>query len=225
MSVLDKIQLYGKTYDLPSGASAIVEDDNLIINNGNVNNLKSSQLVTETMTVTTNAYGWVYFPENLLVVTASVTDIYKHLVLDRYERPNGYQYIASTYLETNSAASYIKLLSNRTYDVTYTYLKDVPINAGHIYSQDEKIVGTWIDGRTIYEKVIDVSFPISGNTWTNTNVSTDATMFLDCYLVDDSDCPITYNILASNESSAVYVMILRNATITAKKLILKYTKD
>lgn len=158
--IANKLKIDGTEYDLPSGASAVVDGNNLIINNGNINNLKSSQLVTETMTVTTNAYGWVYFPENLLVITASVTDIYKHLVLDRYERPNGYQYIASTYLETNSNATYTKLASNKTYDVTYTYLKDVPINAGHNYSTEEKIVGTWIDGKTVYEKtyLIEQSF-------------------------------------------------------------------
>lgn len=162
--IANKLKIDGTEYDLPSGASAVVDGNNLIINNGNINNLKSSQLVTETMTVTTNAYGWVYFPENLLVITASVTDIYKHLVLDRYERPNGYQYIASTYLETNSNATYTKLASNKTYDVTYTYLKDVPINAGHNYSTEEKIVGTWIDGKTVYEKVINLDFAIDTST-------------------------------------------------------------
>lgn len=37
----------------------------------------------------------------------------------------------------------------------------------HEYSTDEQIVGTWIDGRPVYEKTFDFSNPVAGNTILN----------------------------------------------------------
>lgn len=37
----------------------------------------------------------------------------------------------------------------------------------HDYSTDEQIVGTWIDGRPVYEKTFDFSNPVAGNTILN----------------------------------------------------------
>lgn len=37
----------------------------------------------------------------------------------------------------------------------------------HEYSTDEQIVGTWIDGRPVYEKTFDFSNPSTGNTILN----------------------------------------------------------
>ena len=38
-------------------------------------------------------------------------------------------------------------------------------NNGHTYSTDEQVVGTWIDGSTIYEKTISISSVVKDGSW------------------------------------------------------------
>jgi hypothetical protein len=42
----------------------------------------------------------------------------------------------------------------------------------HTYSTEEQVIGTWIDGKTIYEKTIDLgeTVSISNTNWTQTGV-------------------------------------------------------
>ena len=36
---------------------------------------------------------------------------------------------------------------------------ETKVNAGHVYSTEEKVVGTWIDGTTAYEKTFTLDSP------------------------------------------------------------------
>lgn len=46
-----------------------------------------------------------------------------------------------------------------------------PINNKHNYSTTEQVVGTWVDGRPIYEKTFEVSSPYFKNgDWLNTHI-------------------------------------------------------
>ena len=46
------------------------------------------------------------------------------------------------------------------------------VNVGHVYSTDEKIVGTWLDGRTVYEKTFQID-----NVTVNKNLDIDNVYF------------------------------------------------
>lgn len=40
-----------------------------------------------------------------------------------------------------------------------------------VYSTEETIIGTWIDGKPLYRKVFNVAFNLEGATWTDTGIS------------------------------------------------------
>lgn len=45
-------------------------------------------------------------------------------------------------------------------------LNDIP-NTLDVYSTEEKVVGTWIDGKPIYRKVVQTTTPTTANVWTD----------------------------------------------------------
>lgn len=45
-------------------------------------------------------------------------------------------------------------------------LNDIP-NTSDVYSTEEKVVGTWIDGKPIYRKVVQTTTPTTANQWTD----------------------------------------------------------
>ena len=54
--------------------------------------------------------------------------------------------------------------------------KDIYSNPMNDYSTDEKVVGTWIDGKTLYQKTFEVSGTWGAvGTWVNVDVDTDTT--------------------------------------------------
>lgn len=46
---------------------------------------------------------------------------------------------------------------------------ETKVNSGHVYSTDEKVVGKWIDGRSIYEKTWQIENVTATNNWDVTN--------------------------------------------------------
>lgn len=46
---------------------------------------------------------------------------------------------------------------------------ETKVNSGHVYSTEEKVVGAWIDGRTIYEKTWTVENTSVQTNWDVTN--------------------------------------------------------
>lgn len=113
--------------------------------------------------------------------------------------------------------------------IQYTKTTDSAISIGSDtdYSTEEKIVGTWIDGSPVYQKVI--TFPstvqVAGDTWANTNISVasyNMKMILECWLYDIGRA---YPAIGAFSSSYLEVMHFRNgATVTASGAIVKYTK-
>ena len=54
--------------------------------------------------------------------------------------------------------------------------KDIYSNPMNDYSTDEKVVGTWVDGKTLYQKTFEVSGTWGAvGTWVNVDVDTDTT--------------------------------------------------
>ena len=55
------------------------------------------------------------------------------------------------------------IISNK---LTYSSKKieELVNNSGHNYSTDEQVVGTWIDGRPVYQKTITINESIDMNT-------------------------------------------------------------
>jgi len=92
--------------------------------------------------------------------------------------------ITNCYIDSNSVPqfSYINnLLSNAHAWITIKYTKATDVagsgiwntdgSFAHHYSTQEKVVGTWVDGSTIYEKVISGLSYTASNQWNSTGIT------------------------------------------------------
>lgn len=99
----------------------------------------------------------------------------------------------------------------------------------HHYSTNEKIVGTWIDGSTIYEKTWEFSsvLAIPSNTWAATSISTDnINRIVDVKAMDNNG--VHYPLSATKQVGSdnhIGVMCYRNSQIGINYLTLQYTKS
>lgn len=121
--------------------------------------------------------------------------------------------------------------------IQYTKTTDTPGSGkwtpegqfAHHYSTNEKIVGTWIDGSTIYEKTWEFSsvLAIPSNTWTATSISTDnINRIVDVKAMDNNG--VHYPLSAAKQVGSdnhIGVMCYRNSQIGINYLTLQYTKS
>lgn len=105
------------------------------------------------------------------------------------------------------------------------------VEAFHKYSIDEKVVGEWIDGRPIYEKVIALSTPLQcdPNVWTyvpgsglDSGVSP---LIVDARVIDGNGT--YFGFVACNYSGGLFgiLNIRTNNNINVSRLIIQYTKS
>ena len=97
------------------------------------------------------------------------------------------------------------------------------------YSTSEKVIGTWLDGKTLYEKtvVFGTQLTISSNTWTDTellksgidNIVEITTMNTDGTTWSSVGCRAR-----ASTSSYVQLFNTRNADISIKYITIRYTK-
>jgi len=98
------------------------------------------------------------------------------------------------------------------------------------YSTDEHIVGTWIDGKTIYEKTIDKHtspVAVNSNTWTTFDTfSTDIKIINAMALsVFNGDIESSYCVNAFYENGEIKILQTRNTSISIGYLTIQYTKS
>lgn len=96
----------------------------------------------------------------------------------------------------------------------------------HNYSTDEQIVGTWIDGKPIYEKVLVLPelIGIMPNTW-YIIPNFDFSFCKDCvYCGGMNDTGAYFPISGGKADNKLQIMTYRNAAVGITKIILKYTK-
>lgn len=96
----------------------------------------------------------------------------------------------------------------------------------HKYSLTEQVIGTWVDGKPLYEKTFSgLSIDLPSMSWVNTNKAI-------------SNCKKCVNIICSgltstisaigdirtNENGAIYLMGMRNVMVTLTEFTIQYTK-
>lgn len=103
-------------------------------------------------------------------------------------------------------------------------------NSGHNYSTDEQIVGTWIDGSTIYQKtyVFENELILRTNTWTYTDIpNTGINKIISFEAMNNSGTNLGF--LGVNRDSAVTgtigILNTRNIDTPCKILTIQYTKS
>lgn len=110
---------------------------------------------------------------------------------------------------------------------TYQPLVDlIEANSGkHVYSTEEKVVGTWIDGKTIYEKTYTnaTEQSVSYQTWTPTVISaTDIDRIVNLFTTRDADGGTYIPIVTRKENG--YVEIFAAVGWTYNNITIQYTK-
>lgn len=96
------------------------------------------------------------------------------------------------------------------------------------YSTDEKVIGTWIDGNTIYEKTYDVSsspIDLSPNTWVDTPFSaTNITRIINFSALSSDGSNIGW-LGVSRNGNYIRLQNVRNSNIPIAILTIQYTKS
>ena len=64
---------------------------------------------------------------------------------------------------------------------------ETKVNSGHVYSTDEKVVGKWLDGRSIYEKTWKVDNVAVNTNWDVTNTDFENISFVTSASLYDTD--------------------------------------
>lgn len=149
---------------------------------------------------------------------------------------------ATAVTATRSAVGFSRIGSDMTcnrvvFTLTYTKTTDqagsgqwtpqgVPT---HHYSEDEQIVGTWIDGSTIYERVFDLGSDVSIANDTLTDTTIDASnMNKIIYSAGQYSTGVTlYPLMANINNNIIRLQSDRNGNVGAsvRYVILQYTKS
>lgn len=92
------------------------------------------------------------------------------------------------------------------------------------YSTDEQIIGTWVDGKTLYRKVIvfDSSKVIAHGSWTNTTIDFTADTFVLSQGIAEDGAVFAINAYVNN--GKLNLMVNAYVDITLSKVVLEYTK-
>lgn len=214
--------LYQKTYIITSPSA---EDSNIDIGISNVENV-----VNEWGTWYRNVNGatWVY---DLNAVNENSFNV-QFIVLARYKITEN-----RLFLSIQSGAYSGNVLSVR-YTIQYTKTTDTAgsgiwtpsgVPAVH-YSTDEHVVGTWIDGSTIYERTYDLGsdLVVSYNSFTETSIDASSMS----RLVGNPECiystgATTYPVITSiNSNNRIALQTTRNgAAANVRYVTIRYTKS
>lgn len=108
---------------------------------------------------------------------------------------------------------------------------DVPSgggSSGHTYSTTEQIVGTWIDGKTIYERTytgLSISISADNRAWVNTGIdATGVSVIIGAFCIDGSGqyYPTQVVIFGATQTFGISFQCHTNRDITT--LVLQYAK-
>ncbi|MGJ1042731.1 hypothetical protein ACR77V_12905, partial [Staphylococcus epidermidis] len=109
---------------------------------------------------------------------------------------------------------------------TYNLYAPTSGGGGHNYSTTEQVIGTWIDGSTLYERTYDLGsdLTLQDSTWTDTGIST-PTNANRCIKAEgvQSDGTSTC-IMATVASTNISVQSTKNGGDSVRYVTLQYTK-
>ena len=98
----------------------------------------------------------------------------------------------------------------------------------HHYSTDEQVVGTWIDGSTLYERSFDLSqfLTVSANAWVSTSISSSGINRIVNCLGSSATGTFWGQLMASrDEDNVIKLGNARDTAITVKTFTIQYTKS
>ena len=99
------------------------------------------------------------------------------------------------------------------------------VNSGHVYSTEEQVVATWIDGKPIYQRIIVLDNPIEfeSNKWFTIDDSDFYDTVISLYALDFNLLSM-YPLISNTENNNLRGMQTRNTSISIKEVNVQYTK-
>ena len=95
----------------------------------------------------------------------------------------------------------------------------------HEYSTEEKVIGKWIDGKRIYEKVIAFTATLISSKWIDTpELIDDKNLIIQSFVIGKNICMPIIGSTDSVPSNYVRVWSMRKTNINIDYLIIQYTK-
>lgn len=189
-----------------------------------------------TAELTSSQYGWFTFiDENGEILTKDSKNVplYATAINDgkyyigsfvAYESTN--RYLFKIYDINNSQShGYEGASKTLTFDLAYLESSSTS-GGGHSYSTSEQVVGTWIDGSTIYERTFELQsqLTVSSSTWTSSGISADGIskiMSVELFGVSNYQG----GGLANIQNDVIMLQTTRNSDAYVKELSLRYTKS
>ena len=95
------------------------------------------------------------------------------------------------------------------------------------YGTDEHVVGTWIDGRKIYELTSKVNMTAVSGQWSNTNISnasSEIDIILSAEAFNNAGINWGFVVVSPNKGSYVTVLNIRSSDIQVEYLTIRYVK-
>ena len=158
------------------------------------------------------------------------------------ENPAKYIYYQTSTVQTSQTDRAYKFSVRPTNTSVLYCIK--AIDGGEVYSTNERVVGTWIDGKPVYQKTIDYgAFPSNGatkNVDIDSNLSIDTVVSLNGIATSGTQSiPLPFAHPASNGVNSIFIRLNDQNTTTPKvqvyhtnnnynsyiaKIILQYTK-
>ena len=141
---------------------------------------------------------------------------------------NNQLFYMNNWLDTagNTGETYVTLKYTKTTDVAGSGMWTPQGTPAVHYSTDEQVIGTWIDGSTIYRKVFNLEsqLEVSYNSWTTTNISiSNVDKLMRCEGI--SNTKVFSSLIGYFDNNILKVQTPRNGNIQGViYLILEYTK-
>ena len=100
------------------------------------------------------------------------------------------------------------------------------IYAPIIYSTEEREVGVWADGKPLYKRTFSITGGIACayNTWVNTNIPTPANTEKVIASIASANGAVDSPVLVSCDNPTIYIMNVRNTSVTIVDFTIQYTK-
>jgi hypothetical protein len=96
----------------------------------------------------------------------------------------------------------------------------ISLNATVTYSLSEARIGTWIDGKPIYRKVINKTGNVSANTWFTVEAMPNVDTIVNHYVIFDYGLSGSYLCRIDNNNFEIYI----KESLRITKAIVEYTK-
>jgi hypothetical protein len=136
-------------------------------------------------------------------------------------------YSYTDHIEFNSSSTYTTLTGSY-HDTILTKIIGIKYIQPDSYSTEEKLIGTWIDGKPLYQKTYTCNVEVPSGTWYNTNIQMPSNIkqVVKSSAGDDT-ATMTYVSLNTGYPSSGYfgMFNVRNATVIVKHFTVQYTKN